>query len=84
MGNRGRLNIRAISDTDRRLHAGLLNSAPASVRAVAVSVGSHPLVLDGVLVRVLFTGTFAMWRGLTLEQVDQRKAAAACEAMGIE
>lgn len=81
MGNRSRLTIRAITDRDAGLHRGLINSIPRTTEAVALSFGTEPDVLDGVLVRIRHTGTYAMWRGVSMEQVDQRKAAAALGAL---
>ena len=78
---RGRLNIRPISEADRRLHRGLLSSIPSTADAIALSYGADPHALDGVLVKVRHTGSYAVWRGLALEQISQRKAAAAIEAI---
>jgi len=58
---------------------GLLRSVPHTCDGLAYVVGSHPLAPHGVLVRVRSTGYLAIWRGVRLESVVQRKAQAAMD-----
>ena len=75
---RGRLRLAPLSVNP---YHGSIALLPSRLEAVAFTIWTEPLAPDGLLVRVKHSGTFAIWRGVRIEQVNQRKAAAAVDAL---
>lgn len=75
---RGRLRLAPLSVNP---HHGLLALLPSRLDPVAFTVGTRDLAPDGLLVAVKSGGSLAIWRGVRIEQVSQRKAIAAIAAM---
>lgn len=75
-GNRGRLRCAPLSVNP---HHGLVTLLPTRLEALAFVIGAEPLAPSGLLVRVRHSGDLAIWRGVSIEQVNQRKAQAALD-----
>lgn len=75
---RGRLRLAPLSVNPRH---GLILLLPSRLEAIAFTIWTEPLAPDGLLVRVKHSGAFAVWRGVRIEQIDQRKATAAVAAL---
>lgn len=77
-GARGRLRLAQLSINP---HHGLIALLPSRLEPLAFSVGTEALAPDGLLVRIKHSGTLAVWRGVRIEQINQRKAQAALDAL---
>lgn len=77
--NRGR--IRCAPLTIFPAVAPLKKGLPQNLEPLAYLYESNPLISYGLLVRVQTTGRLGVWGGGALRNIDDRKAAAALEAM---
>lgn len=75
---RGRLRLAPLTANPDH---GLVALLPTRLEPLAFTVGTHDLAPDGLLVRIKHGGALAIWRGVRIEQVSQRKAQAAIDQL---